>query len=575
MFTCAFAGALVGCHSDSENSNLEAFSLTEIRASSSNVKAMTLNWTSASNKTGVTYTVCEKDSSKENNCDALSTTTDTLTATVVVDSLVSALSTDYFILASNGSSTVLSNEKTLTVDSITQMIGYFKASNTDSDDRFGYSLALSNDGSTLAVGAYYEDGSATSVITDGSETNDTGSTLNSGAVYLFSNSSGTWTKTAYVKASNAAVSNDFGRSVALNSDGSMLAVGAPYQNIGATSSGAVYLFSNSSSSWTQTAYLKASNIGTTDTFGYSVALSRDGSTLAVGAYQEDNAATGVITNGSESTDSGTATDSGAVYLFRNSSGSWAQTAYIKASNTSAQDYFGYSVALSSDGSTLAVGAYGQDGSATDSGAVYLFSTSPGSLAQTDYLKASNASAQDYFGYSIALSSDGSTLAVGAYGQDDSATDSGAVYLFSNSSSSWTQTDYLKATNIGAGDRFGYSLALSGDNNSLAVGAYLEDNSATGVITDGSETSNAGSATDSGAVYLFSNNSGSWTQTAYIKAPNTGADDYFGYSMALSSDGSSLAVGAYQEDNSATGVITDGSETNDVGSAPDSGAVYLY
>jgi hypothetical protein len=471
---------------------------------------------------------------------------------------------------------------------------YVKASNTGVDDRFGWSLALSADGSTLAVGAYLEESNATGV--DGNQANN--SAPRSGAVYVFRRTGSTWVQEAYVKASNTGTSDNFGYSVALSSDGSTLAVGANQEGSNATgingnqadnsslASGAVYVFLRTGSTWTQEAYVKASNTGTNDQFGFSVALSSDGSTLAVGAYREASNATGV--NGNQADNS--ASQSGAVYVFRRTGSTWAQEAYVKASNTGGSDQFGSSVALSSDGSTLAVGARGEassatgvdgnqaDNSADNSGAVYVSDAFRGpSLEQ--YLKASNTGGNDNFGVSVALSSDGSTLAVGAYREasnatgvdgnqaDNSGRENGAVYVFRRTGSTWAQEAYIKASNSGTFDQFGWSLALSSDGSTLAVGASGEDSNATGV--DGNQADN--SASNSGAVYVFRHTGSTWAQEAYIKASNSGAFDLFGWSLALSSDSSTLAVGAYGEASNATGV--DGNQVDN--SSLNSGAVYVF
>ena len=125
----------------------------------------------------------------------------------------------------------------------------------------------------------------------------------------------------------------------------------------------MYVFTRSGTTWTQQAYVKASNTGVTDHFGPSVYLSSDGNTLAVGAADEDSSATGI--GGTESDN--TATDSGAVYVFTRSGTTWTQQAYVKASNSAGGDGFGGSVSLSSDGNTLAVGSWLEDSSATGSG----------------------------------------------------------------------------------------------------------------------------------------------------------------------------------------------------------------
>jgi hypothetical protein len=393
---------------------------------------------------------------------------------------------------------------------------YLKASNTGADDNFGISVAL--DGDTLAVGAYFEASNATGV----NGTQDNNSDLASGAVYVFTRTGTAWTQQGYLKASNTGEGDAFGVSVAL--DGDTLAVGAfgeasnatgvngTQDNNSALASGAVYVFTRTGTAWTQQAYLKASNTGAGDNFGLSVAL--DGDTLAVGAYFEASNATGV--NGTQDNNSDLA--SGAVYVFTRTGSAWTQQAYLKASNTDENDEFGFSVAL--DGDTLAVGAISEASNATGvngdqdsndsnagarSGAVYIFIRTGTAWTQQAYLKASNTGRFDFFGLSVAL--DGDTLAVGAAGEgsnatgvngtqsDNSAEDSGAVYVFTRTGSAWTQQAYLKASNTGAGDNFGPSVALDGDT--LAVGAIGEASNATGV--NGTQSDN--SAENSGAVYV--------------------------------------------------------------------------
>ncbi|MEZ9931549.1 FG-GAP repeat protein, partial [Vibrio sp. 10N.261.49.C12] len=128
--------------------------------------------------------------------------------------------------------------------------------------------------------------------------------------------------------------------------------------------------------------------------------------------------------------------------------------------------------------------------------------------------------------------------------------SGAVYLFRYRASTWTQEAYIKASNTGAGDNFGTSVALSSDGNTLAAGAPREGSNGTGV-NSGAQANN--SAPASGAVYLFRYRASTWTQEAYIKASTPDFYDYFGHSVALSSDGNTLAVGAIREESNGTGV----------------------
>ncbi|HEY0137320.1 MAG TPA: FG-GAP repeat protein, partial [Nannocystis sp.] len=201
------------------------------------------------------------------------------------------------------------------MDSMAGAVGYFKASNTEGGDYFGYSVALSSDGTTLAVGAQLEDSNATGV--GGYQADN--SSDKSGAVYVFVRSNGAWEHQAYVKASNTGKGDQFGRSVALSADGVTLAVGASLEG-----SGAVYVFTRSASKWSQQTYLKASQAGSLASFGTVAALSADGDTLVVGAHGEGSIAVGI--DGDEGDDSAPA--AGAAYVFVRSNESWTQQAYI-------------------------------------------------------------------------------------------------------------------------------------------------------------------------------------------------------------------------------------------------------
>src|SRR5882672_7620572 len=420
----------------------------------------------------------------------------------------------------------------LTLDSgLTQAIGYVKASNTEADDLFGFSIALSGDGNTLAVGAANEDSGTTGINSSPNE-----SAAQAGAVYVYKRTAGNWSQQAYVKASNTGTNDHFGTSVALSGDGNTLAVGAFGEASGTTGidttpneaapfAGAVYVYFRSGSSWSQQAYVKASNTDFFDLFGTSVALNGDGGTLAVGAVNEASSSTGI-----ESTPNNSAPGAGAVYVYTRTGTTWAQQAYVKASNTAQGDNFGNSVALSSDGNTLAVGAPAQptpDASPGGAGAAYVYTrTSGGIWSQQALVTASNPQAGDL---------------------------------------------------VEAGDNFGGSVALSGDGNTLAVGAQFEDSGRTGITAGIVDEATSGNAVhDSGAVYVYKRTAGTWSQQAYVKASNVGADDNFGNSVALSNDGNTLAVGALQEDGGGTGIAS----STGIVSVPDdtannAGAVYLY
>jgi len=191
-----------------------------------------------------------------------------------------------------------------------------------------------------------------------------------------------------------------------------------------------------------------------------------------------------------------------------------------------------------------------------------------------YVKASNTDADDLFGYRMAA--DGDTLAVSAYSEDSAATgidgdqddnsalNSGSVYVFvRDSSGNWTQQAYLKASNTGTSDQFGFSVAISGDT--IVVGAPKEDSGATGVNGD----QEAGPAGSSGAAYVFVRSGTTWSQQAYLKASNTEENNRFGEAVAVHGD--RIAVAVTFENSNATGI--DGNQLTNI--AEDSGAVCAF
>jgi trimeric autotransporter adhesin len=456
-------------------------------------------------------------------------------------------------------------------------------------DRFGHALAL-GDG-ILAVGAPLEDSCATGV--NGDQAYDLCPDI--GAVYVFTNPGGTWAQQAYLKPHHSVPQvsapypgAQFGQALALSGD--TLAIGAstePGCRPGSESeggicpgAGAVYIFTRSGGVWRQQAYLRPAQTELYGAFGGSVAL--EGNTLVVGAPGESSCATSL--NGDQ-TDTGCA-GAGAVYVFTRIGGVWTEQAHLKSSDTQAlgigiADSFGSSVALS--GETLVVGVPYEDSCASgingdhtnkdcaDAGAVYVFMRDDGAWTQQAYVKASHTARGDTFGSALALLDD--TLVVSARREDSCATgvdgdqtntgcaQAGAVYVFSRAGATWRQESYLKASNTGANDAFGSSVALT--MNTLAVGAINEASCAMGL---GGDPDGNGCRE---AVYLYTRQAGSWRPTTYLKAPYTGAADQFGFALAVS--GSTLAVGAPGESSCAAGI--NGDDTNN--GCPGAGAVYLY
>ena len=437
----------------------------------------------------------------------------------------------------------------LTIDPIAQQ-AYLKASNAEEADLFGFSVSFSGD--TAVVGAPWQQDA-------------------SGAVYVFVRTGTTWTQEAFLKAGNVGGSDEFGRAVSVSGD--TILVGARLEASNATGvngngsnntapgAGAAYVFVRSGTTWTQQAYLKASNTQSNDFFGISVSLSGD--TAVIGATLEDRAATGVGGNAADNSTSA----AGAAYVFVRDGTTWSQQAYLKASNTGAGDEFGAAVSVSGDialvtaaledSNATGVNGDGANNAATSAGAAYAFVRDGTTWSPDAYLKASNTLAQDQFGFSVSVS--GATAAIGAHGEDTTAPSSGAAYVFVRDGTGWSQQALLKASNAGAFDEFGASVAVEGDR--IVVGAR---NEASGL--QGHPENN--SAPTAGAAYLFVRSGATWSEEVYLKASNTEAGDYFGCSVALS-DNLTL-VGACLEDSPATAI--NGGQGN---GKPDSGAAYVF
>jgi FG-GAP repeat protein len=497
-----------------------------------------------------------------------------------------------------------------------RQVAYIKASNAQAGDHFGcggvldghagWGLAISGDGTTMIVGAPHEAGGAKGVNGNQNDNSIDGA----GAAYVFVRNGNTWTQQAYLKASNPSMTAEFGHAVAISGDGNTVVVSAFWDPSKATGvngdqndqsipqAGAAYVFARRGTTWTQQAYLKASNTGEAgtadsfgdgDQFGFSVAISDDGGTVAIGAHSEDS--NGINDNQADNS----MQLAGAVYVFNRTATSWAQTAFLKATNPDAGDMFGYTVSLSADGRTLAIGAFDEDGSARvingppdnargGAGAVYVYvKGSAGLWYQQAYIHANNDEGGDSFGVNVSISDDGNTLLVGSLDEDCTATgvnpsqpcdndrtadiSTGAAYIFVRSGSTWSQQAFLKSSNTGPNDWFGSRSVLSGDGNTAVIGASLEDSKSVGI--NGNQEGN--DAMESGAVYLFRRTGTSWSQQAFIKGSNSDAFDQIGGSVGISRDGRLFAASALGEDSAAKGV--NGNQRDN--SADEAGAVYVF
>ena len=335
--------------------------------------------------------------------------------------------------------------------------------------------------------------------------------IDGGVVYIFSYDGVMWAEEAKLTSSDKTAHDYFGISVSISLDGSRVAVGAYGQDDGVTDAGAVYIFLRTNTTWTQETKIVANDRAASDRFGHSVAISSDGSRVVVGAYGANNYV-------------------GAAYIFLRTSTTWAQEAKLLVSGKTVIDLFGSSVAISSDGTRVVVGAIYQYEGVTDAGAAYIFLRTDTNWQQEAKIVASDGFANDYFGRSVAISMDGSRVVIGASAAEPGdILNAGAAYIFLRTDINWHQEVKLTPSNRVIGDQFGGSVSISSDGSRVAVGACgsgLDSNARTG------------------GAYIFLRTDSGWVQEFELLASNKATFDQFGYSVSISGDGVMAAVGAY-------------------------------
>jgi hypothetical protein len=360
----------------------------------------------------------------------------------------------------------------------------------NAEDYFGGSISMSWDGLIVAIG---------------SNTNN-GNGVNAGHVRVYENTVGTWTQVGG-DIDGEAAGDQSGFTVSLSSDGSILAIGAPYNDGNGTDAGHVRIFQNVSGAWLQVGNdIDGENSG--DLFGHSIELSSDGSIVAIGA--PCNSAIG--------------SHSGHVRIFQNMSGNWIQIGN-DIDGEAAWDNSGFTVSLNSDGKIVAIGAPWNDGNGIDAGQVRVYQNMAGNWTQIGS-NIIGVNAGDRCGQSISLNSNGSVLAIGSPYNDGNGVDAGHVRIFQNISGTWTQIgDDIVGKN--AGDLLGGTgaLSLNSDGSIVAIGASL----------------NSDNGTHSGHLRVFENIMGTWIQTG-SDIDGEAEGDQSGRTC-LSADGTVIADGA--------------------------------
>jgi hypothetical protein len=356
--------------------------------------------------------------------------------------------------------------------------------------QFGNAVAV--DGNTMVVSAQFDGTTASQA----------------GAAFVYTFNGTTWTQQARLLASDGAVADKFGTSVAISGD--TIVVGAFNANAPLSNSGAAYVFVRSGTTWTQQQKLTASDATADDQFGFSVAITGD--VVAVGANHAD------FPGNSEA---------GAVYRYSRTGTTWTQ---VQRLNPQAQvilgDHLGDSMAMS--GNRLVVGASGDDTPQTAAGAVYVFADNGSTYGLEQKLTIPDGSNGDQFGFSVDI--DGTTI-VGGAKEDTTVVGQvgiGAAYVFEFSGSSWSLQQKLLASDGLAFDRFGYSTAVRGDT--VAVGAREDDTAA---------------GPDTGSQYIFTRTGTVWAQTQKLLPTDSFNGDRFGVSSTFTGTGD-LVIGAAEK-----------------------------
>ncbi len=419
-------------------------------------------------------------------------------------------------------------------------------------DKFGSAIAVS--GSVAIVGAPFQD-------TDAGNANPI---PDAGACYLFNQNQGgtdAWGQTHKLVPSVRGNGNGFGFSVTI--DGLYAAAGAPYQDEDAaganplSNAGAAYVFfqdQGSPGAWGQQAAITASGAGgrnSGDEFGTSVSIS--GQYLAVGAPNNPFNAAGTSP----------LTKAGSAFVFKRDQGgvnAWGQLRKVVATNRSAGDLLGFSVAL--QGNSLLAGAYGYSlneismQSLANAGGAAFFSKDQGGADNWGLLQmliGGDIAPNDNMGLAVAVS--GNYAVVGAPYEDEdnvgnTITHAGAAYVFKKNLSSWSLLKKITLSERKANDLFGFSVTISGDW--IAIGAPQYDPDA--------------GLTDAGAVFIFNRTQGGADNWGLVKTIlPTGnnahqAGDNFGFSVSLSGDW--LLVGSPYQDYDVNG----GNQVADFGAA---------
>ncbi|MEJ2763047.1 FG-GAP repeat protein [Photobacterium sp. MCCC 1A19761] len=503
-----------------------AFNLQEITAVTTQKGNIHFAWQAA--ERAEYYQLCIADTANDSSCSEVATT-DQTELTLSARAVKAIQGHPYFIRAVNTSGVTDSNRMSLPVSELVKITSAFEPTVVQKNSVYAESVTMSADGTTLAVAAPFED-KGTGRFFD----------QQMGAVYVYQrDDEGNWQEPVRITASNGDGADWFGVSISFSDNGKTLAVGASGESstsvddptINATDGvGAVYIFEQSGfGTWQETAYLKSeSSLDTFDFFGHQVKLSGNGKVLAITATGHDAATT------DEPIDNGK-TNSGGLYLFeRQPNGNWAEKQYLKGSYIRSEEGYGYSLAIDYSGSQVAVGMpYFRD---YRYGHVSTYSRNAQGIWQLSASLLGEAEPVAEFGSEVDIDGSGRTLVVSMPGRKEHNV--GKVYVYHrDDENTWQLTTEIASPEMNKANDFGqYGLSLSQNGRVLAVGATASQES----LPDQPDIP----LENVGAVHIYTLDAQqNWQFGLTLKANEIEENAFFGHTVDLNEDGTTIVVGA--------------------------------
>lgn len=358
-------------------------------------------------------------------------------------------------------------------------------SQTDGEEHFGRAVAINGAGNIAVVGAFQDE--------------LLGDPNSPGLVYIYEENGGVWQETQILQPSLPTVTSDkgFGRSVSINKQGDILAVGAFWDeplgigSNGEDDQGAVYIFEKISGSWQETKILSGSLTKFGDEFyGRSISLNYSGDVLAVGAAWDQ-------------TSENVSDNTGIVYIYKKINNVWQETSILTGSLQ--EKYFGWEVSLNAVGDVAVIGNFD---AFTDSGIAYIFRETKGSWTEEAVLSGSlSTQDNDSFGFSVAINAYGDLVAIGAPldEKNENTTQTGTVYVFKKVGNEWVEQQIITGSlAINQNDRLGYSLCMDAFGTKIASSAWNDEA--------------PGNANSSGLVYIHEKEMAQYTAKTKIYNP---------------------------------------------------------